>query len=37
MLALLGQRFIGREVYSRPVSRYRSRREPTGVIRYEAY
>jgi hypothetical protein len=34
MLALLGQRFMGREVYSRIVSRYRSRREPTGVIRY---
>lgn len=34
MIAMLGQRFIGREVYSRTVMRYRSRRERTGVIRY---
>jgi hypothetical protein len=34
MIAMLGQRFMGREVYSRTVMRYRSRREPTGVIRY---
>lgn len=34
MIALLGQRFIGREVYSRTVTRYRTRREPTGVVRY---
>jgi hypothetical protein len=34
MIALLGQRFLGREVYSRTVMRYRSRREPTGVVRY---
>ncbi len=34
MIALLGQRFIRREVYSRTVMRYRSRREKTGVIRY---
>ena len=36
MIALLGQRFIGREVYSRTVMRYQSRREKTGVIRYGA-
>jgi hypothetical protein len=34
MIALLGQRFMGREVYSRTIMRYRSRREPTGVVRY---
>lgn len=34
MLALLGQRFMGREVYSKTTLRYRSRREKTGVIRY---
>jgi hypothetical protein len=34
MIALLGQRFMGREVYSRTVMRYRSRRVKTGVIRY---
>src|SRR4051795_7465039 len=34
MIALLGQRFMRREVYSRTVHRYRSRREKTGVIRY---
>lgn len=34
MIAMLGQRFMGREVYSRTVMRYRSRREPTGVVRY---
>jgi hypothetical protein len=34
MIALLGQRFIGREVYSRTVMRYQSRRVKTGVIRY---
>jgi hypothetical protein len=34
MVAMLGQRFIGREVYSRTVTRYRTRREPTGVVRY---
>jgi hypothetical protein len=34
MLALLGQRFMRREVYSRTVLRYQSRREKTGVIRY---
>lgn len=34
MLALLGQRFMRREVYSRTVMRYRTRREKTGVIRY---
>ncbi|WP_157788324.1 hypothetical protein [Bradyrhizobium japonicum] len=34
MIALLGQRFMRREVYSRTVNRYRSRREKTGVIRY---
>lgn len=34
MIALLGQRFMRREVYSRTVMRYRSRREKTGVIRY---
>lgn len=34
MIAMLGQRFIGREVYSRTVTRYRTRREPTGVVRY---
>jgi hypothetical protein len=34
MIALLGQRFMGREVYSRTSLRYRSRREKTGVIRY---
>lgn len=34
MLALLGQRFMRREVYSRTLTRYRSRREKTGVIRY---
>src|SRR4051812_6158006 len=26
--------FMGREVYSRTVMRYTSRREPTGVVRY---
>ncbi len=31
VIALLGQRFRGREVNSRTVMRYRSRREPTGV------
>jgi hypothetical protein len=36
MIALLGQRFLRREVYSRTVMRYRSRREKTGVIRYGA-
>ena len=36
MIALLGQRFMGREVYSRTVMRYQSRREKTGVIRYGA-
>ncbi len=34
MLALLGQRFLGREVYSKTTLRYTSRREKTGVIRY---
>ena len=34
MIALLGQRFMGREVYSRTVMRYQSRREKTGVIRH---
>jgi hypothetical protein len=34
MIAMLGQRFMGREVYSRTVIRYRSRREKTGVVRY---
>jgi hypothetical protein len=34
MIAMLGQRFIGREVYSRTQMRYRSRREKTGVVRY---
>jgi hypothetical protein len=34
MIALLGQRFMRREVYSRTVNRYRSRREKTGVVRY---
>jgi hypothetical protein len=34
MIALLGQRFMSREVYSRTVMRYRNRREKTGVIRY---
>lgn len=34
MIALLGQRFMGREVYSRTVTRYQSRREKTGVVRY---
>jgi len=31
---MLGQRFVGREVYSRTVTRYQSRREKTGVVRY---
>lgn len=34
MVAMLGQRFMRREVYSRTVMRYSSRREKTGVIRY---
>lgn len=34
MIAMLGQRFMRREVYSRTVMRYSSRREKTGVIRY---
>jgi hypothetical protein len=34
MIALLGQRFMRREVYSRTVMRYQSRRVKTGVIRY---
>jgi hypothetical protein len=34
MIAMLSQRFMGREVYSRTVMRYRSRRESTGVVRY---
>jgi hypothetical protein len=34
MIALLGQRFMGREVYSRTVIRYRTRREKTGTVRY---
>jgi hypothetical protein len=34
MIAMLGQRFMGREVYSRTAMRYQSRREKTGVIRY---
>jgi hypothetical protein len=34
MIAFLGQKFLGRGVYSRTVVRYRSRREKTGVIRY---
>lgn len=34
MIALLGQRFVGREVYSKTTLRYRSRRVKTGVIRY---
>jgi hypothetical protein len=34
MIAMLGQRFMRREVYSRTIMRYRSRREKTGVIRY---
>ena len=34
MIAMLGQRFMGREVYSRTVMRYRSRREKTGTVRY---
>jgi hypothetical protein len=34
MIAMLGQRFMGREVYSSTVMRYRSRREKTGVVRY---
>lgn len=34
MIALLGQRFMGREVYSKTTLRYQVRREKTGVIRY---
>ena len=34
MIAMLGQRLIGREVYSRTATRYSSRREKTGVVRY---
>jgi hypothetical protein len=34
MIAMLGQRFVGREVYSRTVMRYQSRREKTGTVRY---
>jgi hypothetical protein len=34
MIVMLGQRFVGREVYSRTVTRYQSRREKTGVVRY---
>lgn len=34
MIAMLGQRFMGREVYSRTCLRYRSCREKTGVVRY---
>lgn len=34
MIALLGQRFMAREVYSRTVMRYQTRRLKTGVIRY---
>ncbi len=34
MIALLGQRFVGREVYSKTTLRYRSRRVKTGVVRY---
>jgi hypothetical protein len=34
MIALLGQRVVAREVYSRTVMRYQSRRVKTGVIRY---
>ncbi len=34
MIALLGQRFLSREVYSRTVMRYQSRREKTGTVRY---
>jgi hypothetical protein len=34
MIALLGQRFMGREVYSKTELRYRSRRVATAVIRY---
>lgn len=34
MIAMLGQRFMGREVYSRTVMRYQSRREKTGTVRY---
>ena len=34
MIALLGQRFVGREVYSKTTLRYRSKRVKTGVIRY---
>jgi hypothetical protein len=34
MIAMLGQRFMGREVYSKTTLRYRSRREKTGVTRY---
>jgi hypothetical protein len=34
MIAMLGQRFMGREVYSRTVMRYRTRREKTGTVRY---
>lgn len=34
LIALLGQRFMRREIYSRTIMRYRSRREKTGTIRY---
>lgn len=34
MIAMLGQRFMGREVYSKTTLRYQSRRVKTGVIRY---
>lgn len=34
MIALLGQRLMGREVYSETALRYQSRRVKTGVIRY---
>jgi hypothetical protein len=34
MIALLGQRFMRREVYSQTINRWRTRKEKTGVIRY---
>lgn len=34
MIAMLGQRFMRREVYSRTVNRWRTRKEKTGVVRY---
>lgn len=34
MIAMLGQRFMRREVYSRTVNRWRTRKEKTGIIQY---